>query len=254
MSSNPRDKSSARGAVRKQPAEPRRRISVKTLGYSLVVVGMLSLLGWLARQPVALEVAWPGEIARVSVSGELTYIPEQSVVDALQQFMGYPLVVAPLQEIKEHLEAISWVDQVVVKREFPDTLAVFLTAQKPVARWGENGLVNHRGEVFLVGSTSEEFATLPMLVGERSHVQVLMSTFNDVAALFADSEHEVAELAVDARSSWRLVLQSGVEVVLGRESLLEGLERFLKVYAVTAQGGVAGNRYDVRYANGVAVR
>ena len=47
------------------------------------------------------------------------------------------------------IEAIDWVDAVIVRRRWPGTLFVRIVEQVPAARWGDDGLLNTRGELFV---------------------------------------------------------------------------------------------------------
>ncbi len=65
-------------------------------------------------------------------------------------------------------ETIPWVDRAGVARSWPRALRVQVVEQKPVARWGEGGLLNTRGEVF-VQDAQHIPAELPELVGPAGH-------------------------------------------------------------------------------------
>jgi len=71
-----------------------------------------------------------------------------------------------LGELRRRVKAIDWVDRVNVGRSWPDTLIVRVTEHQAAARWGENGLLNVRGELF-TEQAQHEFPELPRLAGPR---------------------------------------------------------------------------------------
>jgi cell division protein FtsQ len=61
-------------------------------------------------------------------------------------FRGAGFLSVDLDNLRAALESIPWVDRARVERSWPNGVRVFITEHVAVARWGEDGLMNTRGE------------------------------------------------------------------------------------------------------------
>ena len=64
---------------------------------------------------------------------------------------------------------------------------------------------------------------------------------------------QVRALELDPRGGWRCILSNGVRLVLGREKIMEGVQRWVSVAPEIKQYLVPGASMDLRYNNGFAV-
>ncbi len=65
---------------------------------------------------------------------------------------------------------------------------------------------------------------------------------------------QIQKLRLDARRSWTLVVNDGVEIRLGRKEYNERLQRFAQVYRQHLQKQQHLIRHiDMRYSNGFAI-
>lgn len=53
-----------------------------------------------------------------------------------------------VKKLEQGMMAVPWVAEIALRRDWPDTLAIIVTEQHPVARWGYDGVINDQGEVF----------------------------------------------------------------------------------------------------------
>ena len=202
-----------------------------------------SMVSWLLDRP----------IQRAEIAGKFTQVQPLQVEQALEPFGTAGFVSIDLAKVKRAVQAIQWIDQVRVERAWPNGIRVFVTEQVAVARWGESGLLNTRGELFL-----PEARDLPMELpqlsgpeGTEAHVaKVYLDTYPRLLAVGL----RLKNITLDARGAWDLVLTNGVSVRLGRQDVDARLERFIQVASpliATRAGEVA--YVDMRYSNGFAV-
>lgn len=155
--------------------------------------------------------------------------------------------------VRERVREIDWIDHVQVDRSWPDTVTVRVTEHKAAARWGENGLLNTRGELF-TQNAQHEFPELPSLSGPPGSEREVASRYLAVRGALVAAELDLKELGMDERGSWHLRLASGQEIRLGRRDVDERLERFFEVVAPALGADFARMKYvDLRYTNGFAV-
>jgi cell division protein FtsQ len=243
------------GAVRvavptnKTPARPL-RLRVYLLCASLVAVIVAGfLIGPTLPKIKGFDV---GRVSVVKVMGDLQYIPENAIMETLQPYGEQSLITLPLRRIQADLEAINWVDRAVVQRKLPAELWITIVPQKPIARWRDQGLVNNRGDIFMVDDIADEFLQLPMLEGEREALPEIMATYIEVQKVLRKRGLGVMQLARTPRGSWQLKTTSGATVLFGQDDVVDAAQRFVSVYQFLGHGS-ENKIYDTRHNSGVAV-
>ncbi len=222
---------------------PWRRIA--SAGAVVLLVGGAVLL---------LRLALDQPVERVAISGRFQRVQALDVEQAVRGAMGGAgMASVDLASIRLAVEAIPWVDRVSVARSWPRALTVQVVEQVPVARWGEHGLVNLRGEMFVQDSRFIP-AELPELVGPEGKQAEMTGRFLDAEPRLVAVGLRLTRLTLDERGAWEIALDNGVTLRLGREHVDERFDRFLRAAArvVAARAGEIAY-VDLRYANGFAV-
>ncbi len=211
------------------------------------VAGLALMLEWM-KDPSA----WP--VKTVQIEGELHYLD----IDALQSFLepmtkqGFFTV--QVGEIQSQLQAQPWVEQVSVRRVWPDRVQVRIREQQAVVRWGDAGFLNPRGEYFSPHN-SIDIAGLPQLAGPDGYEQRVLSMFAQMRKSLRPLQLAIVKLQLDARRAWHVQLDNGLKMELGRRDPLQRVARFVHAYpAIMAAGSGRVVSVDLRYSNGVAVR
>jgi cell division protein FtsQ len=162
-------------------------------------------------------------------------------------------VTANLTDLRAGIESLPWVDRARLRRQWPAGLVVEVTEQVAAARWGEDGLLNARGELFIVG-VKHPPAELPVLTGPAGSEWQVAQRFFAVQSRLGERGLRIASMRLDARGAWSLELAEGVEVRFGRRQVDERIQRFLDVAAGVVQPRAGDIRYvDMRYSNGFSV-
>jgi cell division protein FtsQ len=234
--------------------EPVRVMNATAVVFALV--GALALTAalaiWLARQPVfALRaIRIDGDVARNS----LQTIRANAAPRLAGNFFSIDLAAT-----KAAFESVPWVRTAVVRRVFPNRLAVQLEEHRPAAFWGEDSdrLVNTYGEVFQANPGDVDDDSLPVFEGPDGTAARMLALHGRLAAVFAPQRIE--SLALSGRGSWRARLDDGATVELGRgsdEEIATRTQRFVATLAQVAQrhGGAPLLHADLRHREGYAVR
>ena len=188
------------------------------------------------------------------IEEELRHLEEEGVAEALAPYMGREFATLPLRELRGVLAAMPWIAGVELKRDWPDTLVLSLQEEQPVARWGEAMLINSEGELF-APAHRRGLERLPLLDGPSAMHGEVMARFAQFAGILAQIGQASDSLRVSERGSWRLVLENGVELVLGEHRMVERLQRFNTLYERLLMRYLADiERIDLRYQHGVAVQ
>ncbi len=216
----------------------------------IVILLFMGFTGWLvskAHDPQSLPVR------QIHATGMFIKVNEQMLRDAVAGSIDGGYFRIDMAKTQQVVEAISWVDSASVRRVWPDTLAIDVQEQKAVAYWLNGGLVNARGDVFKPEKSTYPTG-LPMFAGPEGAQQQVLEYYTQANTVFSKMKLIVTEVHMDARRALTLKLSNGIEVILGRESILERLQRLERVYAKVITGhDDAITRIDMRYSNGLAV-
>jgi cell division protein FtsQ len=226
---------------------------------AFAVVSLLLLAAgawWVLRQPF-----FP--IGSIKVDGEVTHNNAVTLrANVAPQIVGNFFTV-DLRRTRAAFEAVPWVRQAVVRREFPNRLRVTLTEQVAVANWGEESeskLLNSYGDVF-EANVAEVDDSLPRLDGPAEQAGQVLGMYRVLAPLFQPYDLTVDQLTLSSRGSWQITLDTGGVIELGRgqsDEVAARAQRFLKtVTQVAARYGrtpAAVESADLRHNDAYALR
>ena len=135
----------------------------------------------------------------------------------------------------------------------PRTLSRPLSPQVAAGTWGESGLLNVRGELF-VTEVRHIPAELPRLSGPDDRSGDVARRYLAVREQLIPLGLDVRRVHLDARGAWDMTLTNGVEIRLGRREVDERTGLFLDVVANIITGRAADIDYvDMRYSNGFTI-
>jgi len=209
--------------------------------------------GWWAWREIISQGENSKPIRYVKIEGAFQYIGKDRLKQVLTPQMKRGYYHADMDAIHRAIKALPLVDKVDVKRVWPDAVAIKITEQKPIVRWGRNALLNKQGEV-LIPDNIDDFKNLPLITGPEGQEKKLLEIMKGVYIVLKDKSMQLAEFHVNERRAWRIKLASGLEMQLGRKAPLENMQRFLKTMDLLGTERVAlMASVDTRYPNGFAV-
>ena len=239
------------------PADVRLMQATANALYLLLGVALCALaLWWLARLPVF-------ALRAIRVEGEVLRNSESTIrANAAHRLTGSFLTL-DLQKSRTAFESVPWVRRAVVRKVWPMRLSVQLEEHRPVALWamadGNDRLVNSFGEVFEANVGDVEDDGLPRLAGPDGSAPQMLAMQRRLQPVLAPlGAGDLAQLTMSARGSWRVELDKGAALELGRGSEDEVLARtdhFVHTMPrVVAQYQRPLESADLRHADGFAVR
>jgi cell division protein FtsQ len=243
---------------RRKPEASGRRVSFAWLmplvaGGARSMLGVAALLVGLCVMVWGLLLSLDRPIGKVEVGGQFQRVAPVQIEEVIAPFRGSGFLSVDLDSLRAALEDIPWVDRARVERRWPNGVRVFITEHVPAARWGSDGLMNTRGELFLTGARHVP-PELPQLVGPPGTEAQVAKLYLDTYPRLLAVGMRLSRVELDERGAWQLVLQNNVEVRLGRQDVPARLERFITVASpmVASRNGEIGY-VDLRYSNGFSV-
>ncbi|KQV91147.1 cell division protein FtsQ [Massilia sp. Root351] len=164
-----------------------------------------------------------------------------------------------LDGVRQAFESVPWVRRATVRREWPDQLVVALEEHEALGTWGEDGrLLSTKGDVFTANlAEAEEDHELPAFSGPEGSEKEVLSRFGELKAWFAPAQLEPQALDLSGRYAWKVKLNNGMSVELGREQsrsmLKERVDRLVGIWPQLASRVQNIETIDMRYQNGLAL-
>lgn len=221
---------------------------------ALAVVAAAGVL-WLARSP------W-FEIRAIRIEGELQRINAETLRANAAPRLAGNFFSADLAAARAAFEAVPWVRRATVRRVWPDRLVVHIEEHRAAALWQaeerDDRLVNQQGEVFAANVGDVEDEALPTFSGPEGSSASVLAMYRRLQPLLRPLDMEIEQLQLSTRGSWRVLLDSGASLELGRGSedeVLARTQRFVRTLSQVTERYRAPLEYaDLRHADGYALR
>jgi len=193
-------------------------------------------------------------VLSVRVTGELRHTPREALEAAVADHVDGSMLEVDVAAVRAAAMRLPWVEDVSVRRVWPESLHIRVLEREPVARWGAGGLLEVSGALFHPEDASA-FSSLPLLEGPSGTPIEMLERYWTIESLLRPLGRRVSRLTLSERHSWRAELDNGLVLVLGQGSSAERLERFVRAFETVLAGRLQGiERVDLRYANGFTVR
>jgi cell division protein FtsQ len=192
-------------------------------------------------------------IRSIEIIGPFQRVTALQIEEAISEDLEDGFVSADLSNIQDRIVELAWIDQAMVARRWPSRLRITVTEQVPAAIWGERGLLNVRGELFVTDAKHIP-AELPRLSGPEDRSSEVAKRYLDVRDRLIPVGLDVRRVNLDPRGAWDMTLQNGVEVRLGRRDVDARTDLFLDIVADIITGRSKDIEYvDMRYSNGFTI-
>ena len=192
-------------------------------------------------------------IRSITIEGPFQRVSALQIEEAISGALSDGFLSANLSEIQQQIVALPWIDKANVVRRWPSQLDISVTEQVPAACWGERGLLNIRGELF-VSDARHVPAELPRLSGPSNRSDEIAKRYLVVREQLIPFGLDLRRVHMDARGAWEMTLQNGVDIRLGRRDVEQRTELFIDVVAeIITNRAVDIDYVDMRYSNGFTI-
>ena len=267
MSRAPRQNKTAprRGATRQAPPRGASRAAVQEKSQLLpkpnwTIIKFTALAIVLLALVMSFERGWQlikphvnPSISIVKVLGELSTAKQRLVEQQLMPYSNGLFFSVDITAVRSVLEELPWVAGAEVSRIWPDQLQVIIQEQLPVARWGSDALLSTQGYLFTAVDV-EAYRHLPQLTGPKDEQLRVMQQYLAFSQALRPLGYSIKQLEMRERGSWFVTTQTGLQLLFGRDHLVEKMRRFAVVHEKELKEQIDKiERVDLRYANGLAV-
>ncbi len=191
--------------------------------------------------------------SKIKVQGEITHLSPKDIQQKTARAINGNFFTVDLQKIQLGFRALPWVRQVEVRRVWPGTLEINIEEHAALARWETTGLINSYGERFLA-NLDELDDELPIFMGPPQYAVSITQHYLSFKRVLEPLDLIPVHILLTPRYGWRLRLDNGMVMELGRSDMEARLKKFVRA-SLDSGIPVESMAYaDLRYANGFAVR
>lgn len=220
--------------------------------------GALTALALMVFAVAAMQLLLRSELfplREMTVRGSLAHTSRAEIEQAAHGRVGGNFFAVDLAQVRAALEGLPWVRRVEVRRVWPDRLEATLEEHVALARWAAGGLVNVQGERFAGASE----ALLPQFAGPAGSEAEVTRRYHRFVEILAPLAAAPERVALSPRYAWRLRLDDGLGIELGRDAPNDPVEarlaRLVAAWPQTlARMPIKHEQVDLRYPNGFALR
>jgi cell division protein FtsQ len=192
-------------------------------------------------------------LSKIVLQGELRYVSANDVQAAFAQLDHVGTFMSQDVDVLQGVaESIPWVSHASIRKQWPDVVKVFLTEHQAEAIWNGNTLLNSSGELFNGDLGQLEEGRVKLYGPEGSNLEVL-SVWRDLEPKFKALHLSITSLVLNDRRAWQVILDNGIRLELGKESLEERIARFFALYKNLGSATERVSYIDLRYDTGASV-
>ncbi|SJN55820.1 Cell division protein FtsQ [Vibrio ruber DSM 16370] len=192
-------------------------------------------------------------LSRIVLQGHLNYVTAHDVqqafatLDHVGTFMSQDV-----DQLQRRVQMIPWVEHASIRKQWPDTIKVFLTEHQVQAIWNGQSLLDDHGVVFHGDLGLVQGEHVKLYGPENSSVEVL-DMWRKYNPEFQKLGLNISSLLLNERRAWQIILDNGIRLELGKESIKERIMRFVALYRYFGQKAEKISYIDLRYDTGAAV-
>ena len=193
-------------------------------------------------------------VEKIHIHADYRYVTQLSLENAILPYMDKSFFTLNAEKLRQNLLQLPWVDEVAIRKVWPDQLVIDILPKQAIARIGQDKLLSNHGQVFQPPLTT--FPThLIQFNGPDPEIPLLWQQYQAMALLLKPLGLSINELDLNARQAWQLRLNNGITVLLGRGDVMGRLARLVAVYPKIIKGHEQGiTAIDLRYSSGLAVK
>ncbi len=218
---------------------------------TLLIIGACFALGFGAYRSLHETRYFPVQLVHVYGA---QHVDHDELQNLLKPLVAHNFFSVDMELIKDRLHQFAWVEDITIRRIWPNRVDIIIGEHRPIAHWREGKLLSANGDLFNPGEYASP-ANLPEFVGPEGTQGILLQFFEDFNRELLPLHAKITRLELTPYQMWRLTLDSGIRLDLGHINILAHLGQFVKVFPKVIGNKAKDVEYvDLRYPNGMAVK
>ena len=192
-------------------------------------------------------------LSKIVLQGDLQYVSAQDVQQAFAKMDHIGTFMSQnVDDLQTKLQLVPWVASVSIRKQWPDTIKVFLTEHQATAIWNGIELLNDQGVIFNgdVGALREDKVKL---YGPNDASELVLDTWRETSPKLAQLGLKITSVVLNDRRAWQFILDNGIRLEMGKDSLEERVDRFIQLYQKLGDETQRVSYIDLRYDTGAAI-
>ncbi|AGC03430.1 cell division protein FtsQ [Candidatus Blochmanniella chromaiodes str. 640] len=232
------------------------------------------LLDWILIFVVTISIVWSSykikewihnvccnPVSYMIVTGKRNYTTDTDIHQLIVKLgvLG-TFITQDVNIIQKQIESLPWIQQVSVRKQWPDTLKIHIIEYIPLTYWNDFHIISTTGIIFKVPKEYRDNnkKVMPSLYGPEGSERAVLANYYAFNEILKSIKFQIKSVQMDTRYSWQLILQDNIHLKLGRNNIIERLYYFIKIYPILFQkindNNTCIDYIDLRYRSGFAVR
>ncbi len=186
-------------------------------------------------------------LKKVSINGG-DLVMRTAAKELLGEYINQPLLSLKLEDLSQQLELLPGIANAEIERALnKHELKIVLHKHQPLAQWKAGGMVDVFGQIYF----GPHETNLPIFSAPSIRAVEVTEFYDD--AINVLSKDSIAQVELSKQGEWRLFLNDGIVLRLGKERPLGKLHVY-KENATALKRRFAGLRsIDLRYDKGFSI-
>jgi cell division protein FtsQ len=194
-------------------------------------------------------------INEIGITGEYENINKRQIDLIKNRFIKKNFFGLSLRETRAAFKKLPWIRDVSIRRDWNKFgLIVEIESHKPIARWGNQGLVNNFGEIFHAAYDDN----LPLFLGPDEFVNEMTVKYYQINKILEKESMQIGTISLSKRLSWEVYTNNNMRLFLGKENegnIIKKLNLLIENYHYIVAKSKSRIEYvDLRYKDGFAVK
>lgn len=195
-------------------------------------------------------------IKTVVVESSFNQVKPEKLLTEMKKDIQGNLLTFDSSKLRQQVELkFPWVAQIQLKRKwFSHELLVRVKERQVIAVWNQNSLVDNAGNLFLAKKKNLP-ASIVYLNGPTDAFAEVLAFMQQLQPLLRLVQENLVTLSLQASTGYKLILEDGTKIYIGKVDPFMRLQRFLRVSSnMLHTTGKHAALIDLRYPHGFAVK
>ena len=200
-------------------------------------------------------------ISKITLSGDAPHVDRDELKKSAIELIEGNYFSLNLQKLITALNTLPWVEQIRLRRQWPNTLSIHIEEHQPIALWGESRWLTTTGK--LVSLPLPKNVILPQLNGPNNSIDLVWPKYRKWSDIFSRHGLQLASIDLNKQHLYTLTLAYSVVQKGGtkdfRMVLLESnADQQIDTFLTSYQQGLIGDTQqiktvDLRYPSGFSI-